>query len=623
MTLSYVPRGRRHKRKASNKLKKINNNNNNKPLPSRSSLKAKEESNSQIQTTIGDWLEVDLNSGDPTMGALLGTGDPIRDKSNKNIRFAFQNINGLAFEEYRDLSPEVATIGALQLDITGLTELNRHINKKVYDSISQQLSTHLGPSRLACASNTSSDQQEGYLPGGSMLIATGTQAGRISSQGSDDWGRYAWMTLEGKRDEGILVISAYRVSQTKGTRSGPTTAYSQQINHMIQEGDLTLDPRSWVLNDLRQLITAKRSQGYRPILMMDANEDWTKIGSFRSFVEEMGLVDPLYEKFKDDGITATTYARGSRRIDFHLHDRALQPYVRNVGTLPLHAGILSDHVMLYVDYDEDGLFGGIINRPVMSPAREFVIEHADKAETFLEKFKELAAEKKFAERARSLAVKFETFGADEGNLSIFHNLDTEIKDCILAAAKSVAKSKFGYQRSPSLTGPGLKLHFWKAVRSLKAINNPLGQKQMDQAEECGIDLYEVELMSKPEVKRKIRSTRHELWDSQKEADEKRIEWLDQNAQHIARAAGEVDWKKKMEDMKRRAQLRTVNRKLTNAIQGTHALIVSRSPSMSGSILTKPRRSTIMTREYLKPMPHILPNKIFAPTIPLVSISTTT
>ena len=146
----------------------------------------------------------------------------------------------------------------------------------------------------------------------------------------------------------------------------------------------------------------------------------------------------------------------------------------------------------------------------MSPAREFVIEHADKAEKFLEKFKELAVEKKFAERARKMAEKFEKYGANERTILIFHNLDTEIKDCILAAAKSVAKSKFGYQRSPSLTGPGLELHFWKAVRSSKAMNNPLGQKQLDQAEACGIDLHEVELMTKSEVKRKIRSTRHEL-----------------------------------------------------------------------------------------------------------------
>ena len=354
MCIAFIPssNGRRNKTSLnkSNNAKLGKTNNNNKFL-GRAQRKDRKEAKIRAQTTINDWLDHDINSTDPTIGDLLGSGDPITDKNDNNIRFAFQNINGLSIKEYSDMLPEVATIGALQLDVTGFTELNTHINKKVRDDISQQLTSQIGPSRLACASNTSSDQQEGYLPGGSMLIATGTQVGRVSSQGSDDWGRYTWMTLEGKRDEGILVISAYRVSQTKGTRSGPITAYSQQISHMIREGDTTLDPRTRILNDLRQLITAKRSQGYRPILMMDANEDWTKTGSFRSFVEEMGLVDPLYEKFKDDGITATTYARGSRRIDFHLHDRALQPYVRNVGTLPLNAGILSDHVMLYVDYN--------------------------------------------------------------------------------------------------------------------------------------------------------------------------------------------------------------------------------------------------------------------------------
>ena len=62
-----------------------------------------------------------------------------------------------------------------------------------------------------------------------MLAIVGKQTGRMIKTGTDPWGRFAWSELRGERDKGILVISAYRVSQTKGTTAGPNTAYSQQI----------------------------------------------------------------------------------------------------------------------------------------------------------------------------------------------------------------------------------------------------------------------------------------------------------------------------------------------------------------------------------------------------------
>ena len=98
----------------------------------------------------------------------------------------------------------------------------------------------------------------------------------------------------------LEIISACRVSQTKATTAGPNTAYSQQINNMIQEGDTNLDPKTRILQDLGNLITRKRAEGFRPILMTDANDDWLKTSSkaFKEFVEDMHLylVNPYYEK---------------------------------------------------------------------------------------------------------------------------------------------------------------------------------------------------------------------------------------------------------------------------------------------------------------------------------------
>ena len=216
---------------------------------------------------------------------------------------------------------------------------------------------------------------------------------------------------------------------------------------------MDLDPRTRILHDLGNLITQKRAEGFRPILMMDANDDWLQTSSkaFTTFVEDMRLVDPYYEKFKTSGLTGTTYARGSRRIDFIFVDSTILPAIKRIGTLGLHEGIISDHIMLYMDCDERLLFGGIINRPVMSPGREFVIEHADKCKKIIDLFQKLVSEKKFKERVEKLRDEFAVHGADEANVKCYHTLDTEIKECLLSCARKVAKKKFGYQRSPHLT----------------------------------------------------------------------------------------------------------------------------------------------------------------------------
>ena len=144
----------------------------------------------------------------------------------------------------------------------------------------------------------------------------------------------------------------------------------------------------------------------------------------------------------------------------------------------------------------------------------------------------------------------------------------EISERIKRTAKYVANKKFGYQRSVILTGWGTELHFWKAALSAKIRSTQLGHLQVEQAAKRDIDLDDVASMSRKSLRAKIRTTRAHLWETQKNAYTAQIEWLEQNAQDIAKAAGEVDWKKKMKDMATRAQDRVVNRKMTNAIKGS-------------------------------------------------------
>ena len=65
------------------------------------------------------------------------------------------------------------------------------------------------------------------------------------------------------------------------------------MNKMIVEGDIASHQRK----DLRVLIRSKRNLGFKPIIMLDANDDWLKQNNktFRNFIKELQLVDSLHQ----------------------------------------------------------------------------------------------------------------------------------------------------------------------------------------------------------------------------------------------------------------------------------------------------------------------------------------
>lgn len=65
------------------------------------------------------------------------------------------------------------------------------------------------------------------------------------------------MFMRGQRDEGVLVVSAYRVCKRKGATAGPHTAYMDQLCDTMKKGDIGLNPRKKIFDDLEKLINEK------------------------------------------------------------------------------------------------------------------------------------------------------------------------------------------------------------------------------------------------------------------------------------------------------------------------------------------------------------------------------
>ena len=126
---------------------------------------------------------------------------------------------------------------------------------------------------------------------------------------------------------------------------------------------------------------SSQAQGYRPIILIDANGDYTtgRDTGLANFVSKAQLCDPFHDRF---GHTRT-YLHGKSRLDYIFMDAALVHSISHIGYLGTHEGAVSDHVMAYVDMDHTKLFSGLIHRPPTFNARKILIKQEDKVQDFI------------------------------------------------------------------------------------------------------------------------------------------------------------------------------------------------------------------------------------------------
>lgn len=70
---------------------------------------------------------------------------------------------------------------------------------------------------------------------------------------------------------------------------------------MLQAGVVDPNQRKQLLTDLTSLIRLHRSEGYQPLLLIDANGDYndqhTPDKDLQKFLKQAHLTDPFYNKF--------------------------------------------------------------------------------------------------------------------------------------------------------------------------------------------------------------------------------------------------------------------------------------------------------------------------------------
>ena len=508
-----------------------------------------------------------------TYDNITPSGDHLipRTDTDTYIRIGYQNIHGTSRETH--IPSEITAMQELGLDLMGMSETNRPWNAKNKTEYNLVMKEMFRVSRTIYSSAPASSDSN-YQPGGTLLTINGHTTGRVSSHGTDPWGRFCWYRLRGRRDEGLVIICAYRVCHAQSHNPGPLTAYQQQYTLMREAGVVSPNPRKRLLTDLTKLIDLHRKEGFRPLLMIDANGDYhaqkAPDRDLEKFLRDTQLQDPFYDKFQS---SPRTYVYGKKRLDYIFTDAICAPAIKRIGYLGTHQGAPSDHCLTYVDLDEQILFQGILNRPVPHHSREITLSQDDKVLEFIQALEEQLTSHKIQHKVFDLTQRFTQHGATDRNITRYHTVYTTFLDLARATAKKVGRKKFGYMRSTELTTKGRTLLAYKFMLDCKRRHAQLSPALVQICESLSLDHQTIyNTSTESTLRTEVRQRRQELWDTQKNCENLRKEWLITIAKDRARATDDPDWERKMKNMIRTAKECAVNRKLTMVTKGTGGVL---------------------------------------------------
>eukprot|EP00957_Ditylum_brightwellii_P118541 9040192-Ditylum_brightwellii.AAC.1 len=125
----------------------------------------------------------------------------------------------------------------------------------------------------------------------------------------------------------------------------------QRLRQLKKQGVSKPDPRRQLLTDLSKFMIELQDKEHELILSLDSNEDSEEDGQFSKFITDNDLVDAY--KHMHPGSHLATYLRGRKRLDYMFITHGLIPALREIGYLPFHAGIYSDHCALWADFDPE------------------------------------------------------------------------------------------------------------------------------------------------------------------------------------------------------------------------------------------------------------------------------
>ena len=391
-------------------------------------------------------------------------GDAIIQKKRLSTRIFFHNVKGLTYSTgCEDYQYCLSCLQAYDIDIAGLSETNtcwshhhlksefrstvrRHYsqNKIIFGSVSPQIDTCL--------------ERETFQSGRNLTLVTGPLVAHAADSTEDPrgLGRWSSVTLEGKRDSRVTIITAYRTCPGSIKTSPIGSVFAREYTYLKENGHASLNPRSIFLSDLQDFIRPLQEKGHAIILMLDAKATITSDQKLESFIQSCDL----YDLHSNDPAPSSYIGAAERRIDYIFGCLKIREVMTRSGTLSYSEGPQSDHRGLYVDLELGSYFnikGTEIppptHRPLQTGNPELVSSYHSR---MLKYYRQHNMEK----RIDNLYEKHTSMSRDEVR-KLLTTWDNDHGRAMTTAERLLRRPPKKYQWSPTLRNSAIIYRYWK------------------------------------------------------------------------------------------------------------------------------------------------------------------
>ena len=394
-------------------------------------------------------------------GDQLTIGDQV--DSAGLFRVLSHNVNGLSkADNHEDVRLFATAMHEKTVSVFGIQETNRNFERP---SMLQSFHHHLRRSSKAHKGAVSSAKLHfpaDYQPGGTAVSVRNQWATRLLSQGSDDLGRWSWITLAGRGTTQITFLSGYRVCDgSPQSQLTSRTVRAQQEWMYADRGVSNVNLRTQFISDLIRLVNELQDKGQDIVLMLDANEPSGHASGVDRLLTECGLID-AHTKLHEITPPPPTHQRGSAKIDFMLISPRLVPALRAAAILALHDGYLSDHRALVVEFDAHTMFQGETS-PVLAPcARPLTSTNPRAVHVYIDEMKKLTAKYQLVELIDALSCRSALGLWSDDDVRQWEVLDSLLERCRRAAEKKCTPIRSGQLPwSPELETAGKRMRYWR------------------------------------------------------------------------------------------------------------------------------------------------------------------
>ena len=183
---------------------------------------------------------------------------------NRIMRIYSQNINRISkYTEYDEQEVILQVLHEHQIDVACVTEINLDLTKALVKYKLNKKARKFDKNKsLIMASSSSFTLSTKTKRGGLLTYTRDNWSGREIEKGKENLGRWTYVTLSGKANSKVIIITLYRVCNQKNYGDGGCTIYMQQEADLQAADRKCIDPQEAILDYLTEYITTLKRKQY-------------------------------------------------------------------------------------------------------------------------------------------------------------------------------------------------------------------------------------------------------------------------------------------------------------------------------------------------------------------------